>query len=94
MFYNREAAFVWNFSEIGKIRPEVALSQEIKTVPHTVWQKEGFPIFRTLRNVVIEMFKDRVEKGVFELNYNPYRNPWFLVKKKEKGKYCLIQAGR
>jgi len=41
---------------------------------------------------MIEMLKDRVKKGVFKPNYNPYRNPWFLVKKKEKGKYRLINA--
>jgi len=41
---------------------------------------------------VIEIFKDRVEKDVFELSYGPYRNPWFLVKKKEKGKYRLINT--
>ncbi len=40
---------------------------------------------------MIEMFKDRVEKGVFKLSYSPYRNPWFLVKK-EKGKYRLINT--
>ena len=39
---------------------------------------------------MIEMFKDRVEKGVFKLSYGLYRNPWFLMKKKKKGKYHLI----
>ena len=39
---------------------------------------------------MIEMLKDRVEKGVLEPSYGPYRNPWFLVKKKEKGKYRLV----
>ncbi len=38
------------------------------------------------------MLKNRVEKGVFKSNHNPYRNPWFLVKKKEKGKYRLINT--
>jgi len=41
---------------------------------------------------MIEMLKDRVEKGILELNYDLYRNPWFLVKKKEKGKYRLINT--
>ncbi len=41
---------------------------------------------------MIEMLKDRVEKGVLEPSYGPYRNPWFLVKKKEKGKYHLVNA--
>ncbi len=40
--------------------------------------------------MVIEIFKDRIKKDMFKLNYSPYRNPWFLVKKKEKGKYRLI----
>src|SRR6266498_286730 len=39
---------------------------------------------------MIEMLKNRVEKDIFKPNYNPYRNPWFLIKKKEKGKYRLI----
>ena len=40
--------------------------------------------------MMIEIFKDRVEKGVFKSSYGSYRNPWFLIKKKEKGKYRLI----
>ncbi len=39
---------------------------------------------------MIEIFKDRVKKDIFKPSYNPYRNPWFLIKKKEKGKYRLI----
>jgi len=38
------------------------------------------------------MFKDRVEKGIFKSSYDLYRNPWFLVKKKEKNKYRLINT--
>jgi len=41
---------------------------------------------------VIEMLKDRVEKDIFKSNYSSYRNLWFLVKKKEKGKYRLINT--
>src|SRR6266536_6052272 len=40
--------------------------------------------------MMIEIFKDRVKKDIFKPSYNPYRNPWFLIKKKEKGKYRLI----
>jgi hypothetical protein len=35
MLFNREKALAWTFDEIGKIRPEVAPPQEIKTVEHT-----------------------------------------------------------
>ncbi len=41
---------------------------------------------------MIEMLKDRIKKDIFKPNYNPYRNPWFLVKKKEKSKYRLINT--
>ncbi len=40
--------------------------------------------------MVIEILKNRVEKNIFKPSYSPYRNPWFLIKKKEKGKYRLI----
>ena len=35
------------------------------------------------------MLNDRVDKGVLELCYGFYRNPWFLVKKKDR-KYRLV----
>ncbi len=39
---------------------------------------------------MIEILKDRVKKGILKPNHSPYRNPWFLIKKKEKDKYRLI----
>ncbi len=41
---------------------------------------------------MIEMFKDRVEKDILKPSYGPYRNLWFLIKKKKKGKYRLINT--
>ena len=38
------------------------------------------------------MLKDRVKKNIFKPSHDPYRNPWFLIKKKEKGKYRLINV--
>ena len=42
--------------------------------------------------MVIEMLKDRLQRGTLEPCHGPYRNPWFIVKKKEKNKYRLINA--
>src|SRR6266498_4567508 len=42
--------------------------------------------------MMIEILKNRVKKGVLKPNYSPYRNPWFLIKKKKKGKYRLINT--
>jgi hypothetical protein len=38
------------------------------------------------------MLRDRMKHGVLEKCYGPYRNPWFLVEKKVKKTYRLINA--
>jgi hypothetical protein len=35
------------------------------------------------------MLKDRIDRGILEPYYGPYRNLWFIVKKKD-GKYRLV----
>ena len=37
------------------------------------------------------MLKERIANGLLEPYYRPYRNPWFLVKKKS-GKYRIVDA--
>jgi hypothetical protein len=39
--------------------------------------------------MVMEMLKDRIDRGILEPYYGLYRNPWFIVKKKD-GKYRLV----
>ena len=36
------------------------------------------------------MLQERLQKGLIESSYALYRNPYFLVKKKEENKYRLI----
>jgi hypothetical protein len=36
ILYNRKAALTWDFTYYKKVRPEVALPQKIKTIPHEV----------------------------------------------------------
>ena len=88
---NREMALSWEFSEIGRIRPEIAPPQKIETVPHTPWQAANFPVPKALQPIVAEMIRDRLKTGILEHCNGPYRNPWFLVKK-DNGKYRLINA--
>jgi hypothetical protein len=38
------------------------------------------------------MLRDRIKHGVLEKCYGPYWNPWFLVEKKVKKTYRLINA--
>jgi hypothetical protein len=38
------------------------------------------------------MLKERLNRGVLEYSEGPYKNPWFLVKKKKPGDYRLINS--
>ena len=58
---------------------------------HKAWQVPGFPIPKALHPVVVGMLRERLKNGVLEYCDGPYRNPWFLVKKKS-GKYRLVNA--
>ena len=91
MLFYREAALSWTFEEIGRIRRDVAPPQEIRTIDHVPWKVPGFPVPRALKGQVAEMIRERVRNGRLEACHGPYRNPWFLVKKKD-GKHRLINA--
>ena len=36
IFYNRKTVFTWDFTEIGKVKPEITSPQRIKTIKHDV----------------------------------------------------------
>jgi hypothetical protein len=55
VLYNREKALVFDFTHIGKVKPDVAPPQVIKTVKHKAWQVPGFLIPKALHPVVVEM---------------------------------------
>jgi hypothetical protein len=91
MLHHREEALSWVFSEYGRVRPEVAPPQVIRTVPHEAFQAPSFNIPRALRGQIIDMLRQRIDRGVYEPCYGPYRNPIFLVKKKTSG-YRIINT--
>ena len=92
MLYNREAALAWDFTEMGKIKPEVAPPQRIRTVEHKAWQIPGFQIPKALAPTVIDMLEERLRMGVIEPCNGPYRNPRYLVKRSQTGKYRLVNV--
>ena len=92
MLYNREAVLAWDFSEMGKVKKEVAHPQKIKTIDHQAWQVPGFQIPKALTSTVIDMLQERLKMGVIEPCHGPYRNPWYLVKKTTPGKYRLVNV--
>ena len=69
----------------------MCLPIKIRTILHKAWQYPGFNIPRSLERVVLEKVRDRLDASILEPCYGPYRNPWFLVKKKDKD-YRLVNA--
>jgi RNase H-like domain found in reverse transcriptase/Integrase zinc binding domain/Reverse transcriptase (RNA-dependent DNA polymerase) len=92
MLYNREGALSWTFTELGRVSSEVAPPQVIRTIPHEAWQAKAFNVPKALLPTVIKLVKERLERTVIEPGHGPYRNPFFLVKKKLPGDYRLINA--
>ena len=92
MLYCREAVMAWEFHEMGKVSRDVSPPVKINAIPHKAWQTPSFAIPRALHATVTEMLQERLDRGVLEPCHGPYRNPWFLVEKKEKGRYRIINA--
>lgn len=91
IMFNREAALAWDFTECGSVDPIVAPPQVIKVTEHKAWQAGSIPIPKGLEKKVIELLRIRMKRKILEESYASYRNPWFLVTKKDGG-LCLINS--
>jgi hypothetical protein len=87
---NREKVFVFKWLEYGRIYKDISPPIIINTIEHKVWQAANFLCLKPLLPLVIKMLKERLNRGVLEYSKGPYRNLWFLVKKKKPGDYRLI----
>ncbi len=92
MLFNREIALFWDFIEKDSIRFEITSLMKIRIVSHEVWQVFEFQILKALMRIIAEMIKNRIKNDVLKFCYEFYRNSWFLVKKKKKEKYRLINV--
>lgn len=59
--------------------------QAIRTVPPKAWQVRNIPILKLLTEKIIDLLRQRVKRGILEDSHISYRNPWFLVQKKDGG---------
>ena len=64
----------------------------MRTLLHEVWQIPGFKVPHALRDTVDIMLKQRMQVTILEYGHGSYQNPWFLVKKKGKDAYYLINT--
>jgi hypothetical protein len=92
MLFNREIALFWDFIEKDSIRSKISSFMKIRIISHEVWQIFEFQVFKALMKTIAKMIKNRIKDDVLKFCYEFYRNSWFLVKKKKKEKYRLINV--
>lgn len=92
VLFNREKALAWEFKDCGRVHPSVAPPQVLKVVEHKAWQSPGIPIPKALRPKVIQVLRERYDRGIIEEGHGPYRNVWFLVVKKDGGLRLINSA--
>ena len=61
-------------------------------MPHKVWQALDFSVSKILKFIVVNMLQKRINAELLKSCFEPYRNPWFLIDKKIKNKYRMINA--
>ena len=92
MLYKRKTVLIWNFSKIDKVRSKVMKNQKIRIISHKTWQISDFSVLKALKLIIIKMLQKRININLLEFNFNSYRNLWFLINKKIKNKYRMINA--
>jgi len=93
VLFSREKGILFDFTEKGVFKPEVEPPHVIWTIAYEPWQVANFRVPKALEGEVIEIIRKKLECGTLERCCGPYRNPWFLVPKKDKG-YRLINAAQ
>ena len=92
LFYRRKVAFIWNFSEIDKVRSEIMKNQKIQTMSHKVWQIFDFSVLKILKFIVVNILQKRINAEFLKLYFEFYRKSWFLINKKIRNKYQIINV--
>ena len=91
MLYNWEKALAFDFLEIRKVKPDIALAQVIKTVKYKAQQVPGFSIPKALYSIVVGMLYKHLQNRVLKYYNSLYQNLQFLIKKKLE-KYQLVNT--
>ena len=58
MLYNNEAILALDFTEMRKVKREIAPPQKIRTVDQKSWLVLGFQISKALNSIVIDMLQE------------------------------------
>ncbi|KAK4701376.1 hypothetical protein P7C70_g4857, partial [Phenoliferia sp. Uapishka_3] len=85
----REKALAFDGNERGELKSTYADPYKIPVVPHTPWRQSALPIPLAAREKILELFKARMEEGLYERSSSAYSGRWFVVAKKD-GKFRIV----
>ena len=87
---NHETAFDWVPTERGQLDDQYFPLVKIPTIPHTPWILRNIPIPPSSWDQAIQIIKDRIASGVYELSAAAYRSHWFCVLKQDDKTLRLV----
>ena len=83
MVLNHETAFAWTATKRGRLDNQYFPLVKIPTVPHTPWILRNIPIPPLSWDQAIQIIKDHIASGVYELSATAYRSRWFCMIKQD-----------
>ena len=92
LLYRREVILISNFNEIDKIRSKIMKIQKIQTILHKVWQTFDFSVSKILKFIIVNMLQKQISAELLKSCFELYYNSWFLIDKKIKNKYWMINV--
>ena len=90
ILFEFEGAIAFTDSEMGLLDPSIELPVVIPTVPHEPWQQQNLRLPKAMEEAATEIVKEKLQHGLLEFSQGPYRSRYFLVEKKLKGAWRLI----
>jgi len=79
----QEFAFAWTEDEKGKFSSDYFDPVVIPTVEHIPWSLKNIPIPPGIFSHVVEIIKEKLATGIYELSNSSYWSHWFCVLKKD-----------
>lgn len=83
-------AFAWDKSEKGKFSDKYFNPVVIPTIKHIPWVLCNIPISFGIFNQIVEVIKNKIALGIYELSNSSYWSQWFCILKKDRKSLCIV----
>jgi transposase InsO family protein len=85
-----EGAIAFDDDEMGLLDTRIEPPVKAHVIPHIPWQQSNLRLPKAMQDIATTIVKEKLEKGLFERSFGPYRSRYFLVAKKPDGSWRFI----